>query len=97
MNESRRKLLVQVAELGLPIEEQAGIPTSLPAGADDQWALLKPYVGRPIRDIPKGLVILFTVPAAEQASRHLTGKIVALPPSVRQQAILSASSENVFI
>lgn len=92
----RRKLWVAVVEEGLPAEEQVGVPTHLPATPEEQWALLAPYVGRPVRDIPKGLVLLFTTPAGDKSSTALMQGILKLPAHQRQVSIAS-SSDSVFI
>ena len=47
------------------VAEAAGCG-SLPTTSEAQWALLAPFVGRPVWDVPASLVLLFTATTGPQ-------------------------------
>lgn len=93
---TRAGLAEAVAADGLPIEASEGIPVSKPKEAGGQWALLKPYLGRPLRDIPRGLILLFTVEEGRQVAKEAATAIIALPSHHRQVSV-GKGGGDVFI
>lgn len=82
-----------IRERGVPITDD--IPTSLPPDAAGQWDLLAPYVGRPLRDIPKGIVLLFAASTPHMVNGvTLATMLRALPP---QERMFVSEMEEVFI
>ena len=86
----------KVREMGVPADET--VPAALPTSAEEQWALLTPYVGKPLREIPKGLVLLFTANQGgtrARVGRDFTQRVRALPP--RERMVFEEVEEEAFI
>jgi len=88
----------QIRLLGVPGD--LGVQT-LPPEAEGQWALLAPYLGRPLREIPPMLILLFS-PAETQWERRgftwvhawMHAQLQCLPPA---QTMVLPASTSVFI
>ncbi len=78
------ELMAKVRQVGVDVAD-GSIPTALPSTELEQWALLKPYVGRPLKDIPKGLILLFTSTQGDAVTGQMAqAGLRALPPAERQ-------------
>jgi hypothetical protein len=87
------EFLSRVRAVGVGVEESA--PLQMPTTPEQQWALLKPHVGKPLKDIPKSLVLLFTssTQAGNRTGKDVQGRLRTLPAAERQVM----AEEEVFI
>lgn len=89
------EMLEEVRRVGVQVGTEAGVPQAIPPSMKEAWALLAPYVGRPLRDIPKGLVLLFVT----SGKGVMTG--IAVADKVRSLPVLdrmmSSDKDEVFI
>lgn len=91
---SFEEFFARVRQVGVPAEEKP--PLQLPADEKEQWALLAPYVGRPLKDIPRALILLFTSQTSQVRDGNQVQVIIRkLPPAEKQ--VQSSSMEEVFI
>lgn len=81
---------------GVPLADAASVPIAKPQDAKAQWDLLKPYVGRPLRDIPAALVLLFATQTGKlKTGTQLAQAIRSLPLQERMASSSSDSEEFI--
>ena len=88
------EFLAMVRNTGVKADED--LPHNLPSLEAEQWALLAPYVGKPLKEIPKTLVLLFTSQTVSVRDGNTIQQSIRKLPAAEKQ-MREADEEEIFI